>query len=311
MENTTLDTNKLSLLEYFYEWEELQPNRIFLRQPEGKKWKDISWKETGSQARRMAAALLDMGLVPGDNVGILSKNCYHWIITDLALMMSGLISVPFYPNSTLNSIGDGTFRESGITFISIPNTVTTIGNSCFFNCTSLTSITLSSTLNNIGNNTFQESGLTTINIPNTVKTIGNAAFSSCNKLTSVTFSLTSTLHTIGNGIFRESGLKSITIPDSITSIGDSAFLSCSSLTTVIVEDQSKITSLGSNLFLNTLSDKTILFYNTANYNDLTIKRLIASFDVNNIYYNSGPPRPLPCTPARHHPHLHPHLHRHT
>jgi long-chain acyl-CoA synthetase len=106
MENTTLDTNKLSLLEYFYEWEELQPNRIFLRQPEGKKWKDISWKETGSQARRMAAALLDMGLEPGDNVGILSKNCYHWIITDLALMMSGLISVPFYPNQTGDQLSE-------------------------------------------------------------------------------------------------------------------------------------------------------------------------------------------------------------
>jgi long-subunit acyl-CoA synthetase (AMP-forming) len=106
MENTTLETNRLSLLEYFYEWEELQPNRIFLRQPEGKKWKDISWKETGSQARRMAAALLDMGLVPGDNVGILSKNCYHWIITDLALMMSGLISVPFYPNQTADQLSE-------------------------------------------------------------------------------------------------------------------------------------------------------------------------------------------------------------
>ena len=94
------------MLEYFYEWEELQPNRIFLRQPEGKKWKDISWKETGSQARRMAAALLDMGLVPGDNVGILSKNCYHWIITDLALMMSGLISVPFYPNQTADQLAE-------------------------------------------------------------------------------------------------------------------------------------------------------------------------------------------------------------
>lgn len=98
MEPTTLTANKLSLLEYFYEWEELQPNHIFLRQPDGKNWREITWREAGIQARKIAAALLDMGLLPGDHVGILSKNCYHWILTDLAIMMSGLISVPFYPN---------------------------------------------------------------------------------------------------------------------------------------------------------------------------------------------------------------------
>lgn len=106
MKKTTIEANKLSLLEYFYEWEELQPNHIFLRQPEGKNWKEISWKEVGNQARKMAAALLDMGLVPGENVGILSKNCYHWIITDIAIMMSGLISVPFYPNQTADQLSE-------------------------------------------------------------------------------------------------------------------------------------------------------------------------------------------------------------
>lgn len=106
MEKKTIYTNKLSLLEYFYEWEELQPNHIFLRQPEGKHWKEISWKEAGNQARKIAAALLDMGLVPGENVGILSKNCYHWIITDLAIMMAGLISVPFYPNQTADQLSE-------------------------------------------------------------------------------------------------------------------------------------------------------------------------------------------------------------
>lgn len=106
MKKTNTDAHKLSLLEYFYEWEELQPNHIFLRQPEGKNWKEISWKEAGNQARKIAAALLDIGLVPGENVGILSKNCYHWIITDLAIMMSGLISVPFYPNQTADQLSE-------------------------------------------------------------------------------------------------------------------------------------------------------------------------------------------------------------
>ncbi|MFM7092022.1 MAG: AMP-binding protein [Bacteroidota bacterium] len=106
MEKLSTDTHRLSLLEYFYEWEELKPNHIFLRQPEGNKWKDLSWREVGNQARKIAAALLDMGLVPGENVGILSKNCCHWIITDLAIMMSGLISVPFYPNQTADQLAE-------------------------------------------------------------------------------------------------------------------------------------------------------------------------------------------------------------
>lgn len=106
MEKLSMDTHRLSLLEYFYEWEELKPNHIFLRQPEGNKWKDLSWREVGNQARKIAAALLDMGLVPGENVGILSKNCCHWIITDLAIMMSGLISVPFYPNQTADQLAE-------------------------------------------------------------------------------------------------------------------------------------------------------------------------------------------------------------
>jgi len=106
MEKLSTDTHRLSLLQYFYEWEELKPNHIFLRQPEGNKWKDLSWREVGNQARKIAAALLDMGLVPGENVGILSKNCCHWIITDLAIMMSGLISVPFYPNQTADQLAE-------------------------------------------------------------------------------------------------------------------------------------------------------------------------------------------------------------
>lgn len=90
-----------SALYYFYEWERQMPDAVFLRQPSGNEWLDITWAQAGKQARQIAAALLDMGLKPGDNIGLVSKNCYHWIIADLAIMMGGFVSVPFYP--TLNA----------------------------------------------------------------------------------------------------------------------------------------------------------------------------------------------------------------
>jgi long-subunit acyl-CoA synthetase (AMP-forming) len=98
------EENLKTVLEYFYEFEAKQPNAPFLRQPYGSEWKSMSWAEAGDQARRMAAALRDLGLAPGDKVGIFSKNCYHWIIADLAIMMGGFVSTPFYPNLTADQL---------------------------------------------------------------------------------------------------------------------------------------------------------------------------------------------------------------
>lgn len=89
-----------TFLEIFYKREEAHPERIFLRQPYGPVFREVSYRAAGEEARRMAAALKAMGHVPGDRIGIYSKNCYHWILADLAILMAGCISVPFYP--TLN-----------------------------------------------------------------------------------------------------------------------------------------------------------------------------------------------------------------
>ncbi|WP_299456007.1 AMP-binding protein [uncultured Microscilla sp.] len=83
-------------IEAFYRWEKQKAQQPFLRQPYGKQWKTLTYAEAGQEARRMVSALQAMGLQKGDHVGILSKNCYHWILTDLALMMGGFVSVPFY-----------------------------------------------------------------------------------------------------------------------------------------------------------------------------------------------------------------------
>jgi long-chain acyl-CoA synthetase len=85
-----------TMVENFYHWENTTPENIYLRQPFGDQNKQYSFKETGNQARRMASALKAMNLPPQSHIGIVSKNCAHWIISDLAIMMAGHISVPFY-----------------------------------------------------------------------------------------------------------------------------------------------------------------------------------------------------------------------
>jgi long-chain acyl-CoA synthetase len=93
-----------SILAYFYEWEQKKGDAVFLRQPEGNDWKTYSWREVGEMARRLVRVLYGMGLEQGDKVAIVSKNCYHWIVSDLALMMGGFVSVPFYPNLTAKEL---------------------------------------------------------------------------------------------------------------------------------------------------------------------------------------------------------------
>lgn len=86
-----------NLLDYFLQWEEQLPDRIFLRQAIDGHWKTWTWAQAGDESRRLAQAMIAQGLQPGDRVAILSKNCAHWFIADLAIMMGGFISVPLYP----------------------------------------------------------------------------------------------------------------------------------------------------------------------------------------------------------------------
>ncbi|MEN3040380.1 MAG: AMP-binding protein [Bacteroidia bacterium] len=85
-------------LHYFYKWEAETPDKVFLRQPYGRSWRTLTWREAGEQARRIARALQSMNVQRGSFVGILSKNCYHWILADLSILMCGAVSVPFYAN---------------------------------------------------------------------------------------------------------------------------------------------------------------------------------------------------------------------
>ena len=91
-------------VENFFHWETTTPENIYLSQPLGDKNKQYSFKEVGNQARRMASALKAMNFPPQSHIGIVSKNCAHWIMSDLAIMMAGHISVPFYPTLVAEQI---------------------------------------------------------------------------------------------------------------------------------------------------------------------------------------------------------------
>jgi long-chain acyl-CoA synthetase len=91
-------------LERFAHWLAVQPDTVWLRQPVNGQWHDLTWHQVDDQARRLASALHAMGCVPGDRVALLSKNCAQWFISDLAIMMAGLVSVPLYPLQSAESI---------------------------------------------------------------------------------------------------------------------------------------------------------------------------------------------------------------
>ncbi|MNF43499.1 Long-chain-fatty-acid--CoA ligase FadD15 [compost metagenome] len=91
-------------LEMFFERETRHPNKRYLVQPlGGGQVEELSWSEVGEQARRAASWLRGRDLPQGSRVAIISKNCAHWVISDLAIWMAGHVSVPLYPNLTADS----------------------------------------------------------------------------------------------------------------------------------------------------------------------------------------------------------------
>ena len=85
-----------------YHWEKTMPDRVWMTQPIGDgKVETYTWAQGMDQVRRMAAHLQTLGLEPGSQIGLISTNCAHFILADLAIWMAGHVSVALYP--TLNA----------------------------------------------------------------------------------------------------------------------------------------------------------------------------------------------------------------
>ena len=147
-----------------------------------------------------------------------------------------------------DELGDFAFYGcSGLTSLTIPSGVTSIGKSAFYDCSGLTSLTIPSSVTSIGESAFYGcSGLASLTIPSSVTSIGDFAFAFCSELISLT--IPSSVTSIGESAFGGcSGLASLTIPSSVTSISTAAFSGCCGLTSLTIP--SSVTSIGTHAFM--------------------------------------------------------------
>jgi long-chain acyl-CoA synthetase len=94
------------ILDHVYDHEDKLADRIYLTQPLGQgRVADYSWAQVLDQSRRMAAHLQSRGLPRGARIAILSKNCAHFIMAELAIWMAGYTTVAIFPTETAETIG--------------------------------------------------------------------------------------------------------------------------------------------------------------------------------------------------------------
>ncbi len=171
-------------------------------------------------------SLTSITVAEGNTIYHADQNCL--IETASKTLIAGCKNSIIPTDESVTIIGDFAFANyNSLTSITIPNNVTSIGNSAFYACRNLASLNFAdeSQLTSIAAKAFNDcSALRSINFPKKVTSIGSFAFSGCSNLTD------------------------ITIPNSMESIGYAAFYDCRNLTSVIFEEESQLTSIGSSAF---------------------------------------------------------------
>src|SRR5262245_19021911 len=95
-----------------------EPDRVALRHVHDGEWQPITWASYGRAVRELAAALVELGIAPGDRVGILAGNQPRWHMADVAILAAGAVSVPAYPTGAASQVSY-VFGHSGtrLTFV--------------------------------------------------------------------------------------------------------------------------------------------------------------------------------------------------
>ena len=196
---------------------------------------------------------LEQIIVASDNAYYDSReNCNAIIETNTNVLLAGC-KTTVIPNS-VTSIGESAFYECiGLTSIDIPNSVTSIGVVAFYECYNLTSMVIPNSVTTIGEGAFEYcSGLTELDLGNSLASIGGYAFYNCYGLTSI--ELPNSLTSLGSFAFYGcNGLTSIEIPGSVTFIDSNPFAACRGLEQVVVaSDNAYYDSRGNcNAIINT------------------------------------------------------------
>ena len=191
-----------------------------------------SVKRIGSSAFRGCSGLTSIKVQSGNTKYDSRDNCNAIIETASNTLITGCMNTVI-PNS-VTSIGDYAFCQcSDLTSITIPNSVTRIASCAFYNCSGLTSVTIPNSVTIIGNNTFSGcSGLTSIKVEN-----GNTKYDSRDNCNAI-------IETASNALIA--GCQNTVIPNSVTIISSYAFENCTSLTEVSIPNS--VTSIRSGAF---------------------------------------------------------------
>ena len=141
---------------------------------------------------------------------------------------------------------NGAFQNTDITGITLPNSITSLGNSCFKFCYNLTSVKLPDNITSLGDYTFSGcSKLSSIKLPDTLTSLGEFCFGHCDDL--ITLILPNSITNLGNNCFQScENLETITLPQNITNLPAYCFYDCKKLSEITLHEG--ITSLGQSCF---------------------------------------------------------------
>ena len=150
---------------------------------------------------------------------------------------------------TVTTIGEHAFKDcTNLSKVNMPFGLISVGDDAFNNCEKLASISFSDQLESIGARAFLKCmNLSKIELPSRLISVGDDAFNNCEKLASISFS--DQLKSIGARAFLKcTNLSKIDLPSGLTSVGDDTFSNCEKLTLSVLPDQ--LTSIGARAFLN-------------------------------------------------------------